>query len=261
MSLKGKVIAISGASSGIGLEASRECLAQGAKISICSRNPDNLAKGLAELTATFPKENILSTVVDVADSTAVASWIEITVAHFGRLDGAVNNAGIGPEGGVVTPLMTMSNEAWDTMIRTNLSGVFYAMRAEINAMLKNKADANGSTGSIVNISSLGGTRGFPGASNYCATKWGVIGLAKTVAREMGTYGIRANAVCPGIIDTPMVEGTVGDLSEGLRSVAETSSLGRMGAAAECAGIIAFLLSDKASYVTGSFHMVDGGASA
>ena len=95
MSLKGKVIAISGASSGIGLEAARECLAQGAQISICSRNSDNLAKGFKALTATYPKESILSTVVDVTDSTAVSFWIENTVTHFGHLDGAVNNAGVG----------------------------------------------------------------------------------------------------------------------------------------------------------------------
>ena len=107
MSLEGKVIAISGASSGIGLEASRECLAQGAKVSICSRNPNNLAKGYADLIATYPKENILSTVVDVSDSTAVASWIENTVAHFGHLDGAVNNAGVSYLSYVlVTPTIT-----------------------------------------------------------------------------------------------------------------------------------------------------------
>jgi NAD(P)-dependent dehydrogenase (short-subunit alcohol dehydrogenase family) len=94
MSLQGKVIAISGGSSGIGLETARECLTQGAKISICSRNPNNLAKGFADLTATYPKESILSTAVDVSDGNAVASWIEKTVAHFGRLDGAVNNAGV-----------------------------------------------------------------------------------------------------------------------------------------------------------------------
>ena len=94
MALEGKVIAISGASSGIGLEAARECLAQGAKISICSRNANNLAKGFANLAATYSKEKILSTTVDVSDSNAVTSWIKKTVEHFGRLDGAVNNAGV-----------------------------------------------------------------------------------------------------------------------------------------------------------------------
>lgn len=261
MSLDGKVIAISGASSGIGLETARECLAQGAKISICSRNPNNLAKGYADLAAAYPKEDIFSTVVDVSDSNAVTSWIESTVARFGRLDGAVNNAGIGNESNNEGPLMSMSNEAWDTMIKVNLSGVFYAMRAEINAMLKNDRGANGCAGSIVNISSLAGVVGFPGFSHYGATKWGLISLAKSVAKEMGPYGIRANAVCPGVIETPMIVDIAGELADGLATIAKTSALGRMGSASECAGIIAFLLSDKASYITGTAQIVDGGSSA
>ncbi|KAH8805446.1 3-oxoacyl-reductase [Xylogone sp. PMI_703] len=157
--------------------------------------------------------------------------------------------------------MSLSNAAWDDMIKINLSGVFYAMRAQVQAMVKNERDAKGNTGSIVNISSLGGIRGFPGASHYAAAKWGIIGLTNSVAKEMGAHGIRANSVCPGVINTAMLEGTVGELAEGLRMAAETNALKRMATPDECAGIIALLLSDKASYITGSTQVVDGGSSS
>ena len=188
--------------------------------------------------------------MDVADYDRVRSAIAEIVATHGRLDGAFNNAGIE---GPALKILDYSMEDWERVLRVNLTGVFACMKCEIEQMSK-----QGHGGSIVSTASVAGLVGLPGACSYNSSKHGVVGLTKTVALEYAASNIRVNAVCPGFIETPMLE-RVTDASVKIRDklIAQVP-MKRVASPEEIGHAVAWLMSDKASYVTGVALPVDGG---
>lgn len=182
---------------------------------------------------------------NVADFDACGEMITALVKEYGHIDILVNNAGITKD----NLLMKMSEEDFDRVIDVNLKGCFNTMRHVSRQLLKQKG------GKIINISSVTGVMGNPGQANYCASKAGVIGLTKSAARELGSRGITVNAVAPGFIETEMTK----DLSDAIReTMKEQILLKRTGSAQEVAGVVAFLASEAANYITGQVISVDGG---
>lgn len=188
---EGKVVAITGAASGIGLATAQHLFSVGAKLSLCDRSSVLLQEAAQAILAAHPnrpKGDILIAVVDVTSSAQVSSWISQTVTRFGKLDGAVNSAGISAVQMGKGRIRDLTDDNWALCMGINASGVFYSMRAEILAMIHG--------GSIVNVASLAGVLAVPGAAEYSASKHAVVGLTKTGAKEEGKFGIRINAVAP-----------------------------------------------------------------
>lgn len=243
----GKVALVTGGASGIGLALSRRLAASGAAVVVADHHADSAVKTADELKANGARAAAVT--LDVTDPASVEAGVRFAVDTFGALHLAVNNAGIG---GPSQPTGEYAVEDWDKVVATNLSGVFYSMRYELPAILA----AGG--GAVVNISSILGTNGFAGSPAYVAAKHGVVGLTKTAALEYAAHNIRVNAVGPGFIDTPLLRDTDGPARDHLVSL---HPAGRLGTAEEVAELAAFLLSDRASFVHGSYHLVDGGYSA
>ena len=191
-SLHNKVYAVTGLA-GIGLAVAKQLHAHGARLSLADISSSTLESAIHSITATTATPStILTTVLDISSSTAVNDWIAATVKHFGRLDGAANMAGtIGSQHGV-GKIMDLEDEEWDMLVRVNLSGMMYCLRAEVRAIMES---APGGKGSIVNASSIQGIRGFALHAAYSTTKHGVVGLTRSVAKEVGPE-IRVNAVAP-----------------------------------------------------------------
>lgn len=240
----GKVAIVTGGGSGIG-EACAVLLAQrGAKVVIADRDRDAallVAKDIGEAAHAFE--------VDVSDPDACQGMADEAVRVFGRLDVAVNNAGIG---GAKALTPKLSPEDWQRVIGVNLSGVFYSMRAEIPAML----DSGG--GAIVNMSSIFGTVGATTNIGYVTAKHGVVGMTKCAALEYAQRGIRVNSVAPGFVETPLMPAMTPKIA---MWIARRTPMGRASRASEVAELVAFLASDRAASITGSHHMVDGGYTA
>ncbi|KXJ86078.1 hypothetical protein Micbo1qcDRAFT_219962 [Microdochium bolleyi] len=258
MSLTNKVIAISGGASGIGLGTARILLSRGASVSIADISPSSIAAAQAALTSEFPAaaaaNKILAVVCDVGNPASVRDWIAQTVSRFGRLDGAANVAATqGRTGTYDSRIANVEHADWDQIIRVNLTGVMYCVQEQLRAIQQ-----HGEGGSIVNVSSYVAVRAGIGAAAYCAAKAGVLGLTKTVAREMGPEGIRCNAVLPGNIDTPMMDQVLSRGGDFVHDDVAKTPIARMGRPEELGTVIAFLLSDDASYVTGTVQLVDGG---
>ncbi|MGI5237861.1 SDR family NAD(P)-dependent oxidoreductase [Dactylosporangium sp. CA-139066] len=236
-----KAALVTGAGSGIG-EACASMLAdRGASVLVADLDLD-AATRVAEAIG----RSAVAHEVDVRDPKACEAMVAAAVDAFGRLDVAVNNAGIG---GARALTGEYPLDGWDDVVAVNLNGVFYSMRAEIPAML-----GNGS-GSIVNVASVLGSVGFPRSVAYVAAKHGVVGMTKTAALEYARRGIRVNSVGPGFIQAPMLS------QEGAAGVAYLHPTCRLGRREEVAELIAFLASDRASNTTGSYFLTDGGFSA
>ena len=244
---EGKTALVTGAGSGIGEAIALALASAGAKVAVQDIAADK-AKGVAaRITATGGKA--LALAGDVSDAAVVEGLVTQTAAWGGGLHLLVNNAGIG---GPSAPTGEYPLDGWDKVIGVNLNGVFYGLRFGIPAML-----ASGG-GAIVNIASILGTVGFAGAPAYVAAKHAVVGLTKNAAMEYATQGIRVNAIGPAFIDTPLLAGFDQAAREWLISL---HPAGRMGSSEEVAALTLFLLSEHASFITGSYHLVDGGYTA
>ena len=248
--MNGKVALITGASSGIGRATAELFAAKGARVVVAARRQDELDSLVADIEAQGGQATAVQTDV------AVASDVERMVAHaiktFGRLDYAVNNAGIEGRFAGITEL----NEAdWDQVLGINLKGTFLGMKHQARAML-----AAGNGGAIVNVGSVNSFLGFATGAAYCTSKHGLIGLTTSVSAELASQGIRVNLVCPGIVDTPMHQRLRRDIGDAVydEGVLPSVHLKRAGQPEEIAQAIVFLCSDEASYITGTTLTPDGG---
>lgn len=242
--LEGKVALITGATRGIGKAIAEAYAQHGAHVAFTYRSSVEAAKEIEQALAAQGVQ-AKGYQVDAADFAAVQGMIDDIIKEMGRLDIVVNNAGITKD----NLLMRMSEEQWDQVIQTNLNSVFYTTKAVMRSMLKQRA------GSIINISSVVGLQGNAGQANYAASKAGMIGFTKSVAREIGSRGIRANVVAPGFIATEMT----GALPEKeLETWLKGIPLQRAGAPQDVANLCVFLGSDMSTYITGQVLNVDGG---
>jgi NAD(P)-dependent dehydrogenase (short-subunit alcohol dehydrogenase family) len=244
--LSDKVIVITGAASGIGEACSRLFAQEGAKVVLADRDETGGKNVVAAIKAKGGIAEFIAT--DVTDEKAIEAMVGLAVRKWGGLDGAVNAAGIA---GNPAPVVELSAAEWRVNFEVMLLGVALCMKYEIAAMLKRGG------GSIVNIASLGGLDGVPMMAHYSAAKHGVVGVTKSAALETGTAGVRVNAICPGLIDTPLYRAK---LAEGVdySGVVRNIALGGSGQATEVADTAQWLLSPRSSYVTGQTIIVDGG---
>ncbi|KAL5396588.1 hypothetical protein PMIN02_003082 [Paraphaeosphaeria minitans] len=244
--LKDRVILLTGAASGIGLATAHVLASRGAKLSLADANPAGLSAATHEIEERCPGVALRTCVVDVRNEEQVRVWVEGAKEAWGRVDGAANVAG------VIAPSLSNVSE-WDFIMDINLKGVMLCMKHQ----LCNMSDH----GAIVNASSIAGLQGRPRNAAYAASKHGVIGLTRSAAKEFGDRGIRVNAVCPGMIDTPMSQAariSVKNTKDETLGEASWVALGRKGKAEEVAELIVYLLSDGASFITGNAVSVDGG---
>jgi NAD(P)-dependent dehydrogenase (short-subunit alcohol dehydrogenase family) len=248
--MNGKVALITGASSGIGRATGEAFVARGAKVVLAARREHELATLTTEIEAQGGKASFV--VTDVAIAKDVERMVAHAIETFGRLDYAVNNAGIE---GKLAGITDLPEQDWDRVLDTNLKGTFLCLKYEALAML-----AGGHGGAIVNVGSVNSFLGFPGGSAYVASKHGQVGLTTSVSAELAPQGIRVNLVCPGFIDTPMhhrLRGIVGDdlYDKVLIPRVHTRRAGRPD---EIAQTIVFMCSDEASYISGTTLTPDGG---
>jgi len=242
--MKNKTVIITGAASGIGKATAELFAKEGASVII---SDIQVAEGKAvteSIIAAGGKASFFET--DVSKPEEMEALVNFAVRTYGNLDVAVNNAGIGGE---LNPIADLSIEGWQKVISINLNSLFYGMKYQIKAMLRN------SGGSIVNISSILGSVGFAGSAGYAAAKHGVIGLTQTAALEYSAQGIRVNAVGPGFIETALLDALDAEMKKQLVAL---HPIGRLGKSEEVAELIYWLSSDKSSFVTGSYYPVDGG---
>jgi NAD(P)-dependent dehydrogenase (short-subunit alcohol dehydrogenase family) len=249
--LEGKVIIITGGSTGIGRAAALRCAADGAAVVVADVNTAAGQATATEIEQAGGRAAFIAT--DVVDGAQVRQLVADTVRRYGKLDGAFNNAGI--EGGF-SNTVKMTEEAFDRTIAVNLKGVWLCLKYQIEQFL-----AQGTGGAIVNTASVAGLVGTRGGIAYCASKHGVVGMTKCAALDFSRKRIRVNAVCPGIIQTPMLERMAAERGLGLETYAAQEPVGRLGEPREIGDTVAWLLSDESSFVTGVSMPVDGGWTA
>jgi NAD(P)-dependent dehydrogenase (short-subunit alcohol dehydrogenase family) len=247
LSFENKVALVTGAGSGMGLAAAQAFAAEGAVVALADVNEAAARAAADQLIAAGHKA--IAVRCDVADEAQVKAMIEQTVSAFGRLDAAFNNAGIQSP---VAEVADASGEEFDRVNAVNLRGIWSCMKYELLQMREQ------GSGAIVNNSSLGGIVGLPGRAAYHAGKHGVLGLTKSAALEYASRGIRINAVCPGIIDTPMVSGMLVSQAEAMKELMREVPIRRLGRAEEVASAVLWLCSPGASFVIGHALVVDGG---
>jgi 3-oxoacyl-[acyl-carrier protein] reductase len=233
--LEGKTALVTGGSRGIGRAIALELAAAGAQVTLSYRSGKEEAQEVAR------EAGAVAVQADVSDPDAARRLVD----EAGELDLLVNNAGLTRDGLIAR----MSDEDWHDVIETNLGGVFHTCRAAARGMMKRRS------GSIVNVSSIVGLHGNPGQTNYAASKAGIIGFTKALARELGTRGVRANVIAPGYIDTRLTDVIAVEMKELMLA---NTPLGRFGKPEEVAGAVRFLCSDEAAFITGDVLLVDGG---
>lgn len=245
--LKHKVAIVTGGSSGIGRATVELFAAEGAVVVIADV-VDDAGQALADCLA---KQGKTATYVhaDVSKEADVQAMVMFALGHFGRLDVLFNNAGIEGEQ-ATTADATLAN--WERVINVNLKGVFLGLKYGIEAMLRSGG------GSIINNASVAGLVGFAGIPAYCASKGGVVQLTRAAALEYATQDVRINCLCPGVIETPMVERFTRGDSEAQEQLRQLEPIGRVGRAKEVAELALFLASDRSSFITGAVIPVDGG---
>ena len=243
MSLTGKIALVTGAAQGIGRDIALALASDGADVAICDVNLDAAQKTASDIEAKGRRSLALK--ANVASSADVTAMIDQVVEKFGRIDILVNNAGITRDG----LILRMKDEDWDLVLSINLKGSFLCTKAALKYMTKQRG------GTIINIASIVGAMGNAGQANYVASKAGLIGLTKTIAREYANRGITANAVAPGFIDTAMTQA----LSDTVRQeLAKQIPLGKLGTPEDVANAVRFLASPWAQYITGQVIHVNGG---
>ena len=244
MSLQGKCALVTGGSRGIGRAVCLELARQGARVAVNYAGNAAAAEETVKACEALGAE-AFAIQADVADAAASEAMVKEVLARFGRLDILVNNAGVTRDG-----LMPMMKEAdWDAVLDTNLKGAFHCMKAVYRPMMKQKY------GRIVNLSSIVGLRGNAGQANYAASKAGLIGLTKSMAKELAARNVTVNAVAPGFIDTDMTAALPEKAREAMLT---TIPMGRLGQAEDVAQAVAFFAGDASAYVTGQVLCVDGG---
>lgn len=242
--MKGKSVIVTGAASGIGKATAELFAREGARVVVSDLHEEEGQAVVANIRAQGGEALFVK--ADVSKPEDMEKLVQEMLKTYGRLDIAVNNAGIAGE---QSPIAGLSIEGWEQVIRVNLSGVFYGMKYQIAAMLKNGG------GSIVNISSILGAVGFAGAAAYVSAKHGLLGLTQTAAIEYSAQNIRVNAVGPAFIDTPMLKALDEEMK---KAVVALHPIGRLGRSEEVAELILWLGSDKSSFVSGSYYAIDGG---
>ncbi len=241
--LQGKVAIVTGASRGIGRAIALRLAAEGARVAVTATTPAGAQKTAEEISAQGGEA--LPLAVNVADADSVTEMVQQVLDHFGGIDILVNNAGITRD----NLLLRMTSEEWRQVIEVNLTGVFHCIKAVTKTMMKQRQ------GKIINISSVVGEIGNAGQANYAAAKAGIIGLTKSVARELAGRNVQVNCVAPGFIQTDMTE----KLPEKAREQLQQSiPAGRIGDPEDVAGLVAFLAGNDADYITGQVINVDGG---
>jgi len=243
MRLHDKVSIITGSGRGIGQATAIKFAKEGAKVIVCDVTPEWIDETVAQIKASGGEA--IGFYVDVRDLESINKMVVAVMAKYGRIDTMVNNAGIVMD----SQLKNMTNDQFDTVIDINLKGTYNCTRAVVDVMLAQNS------GVILNASSVVGLYGNFGQTNYAASKFAVIGMVKTWAKELGKKGIRANAVCPGFIKTPILNSIPERV---LKAMEEKVPMGRLGTAEEVANVYAFLASDEASYVNGAVIEVGGG---
>ncbi len=242
--LSGKIALVTGASRGIGAEIARELASRGAAVAVNYAGSESAAAVVVgEIVSAGGRAIAIQ--ADVSSPEAAVGLFDATVAEFGGLDIVVNNAGITRDGLVVR----MSDADWDAVIGTNLTGVFNVTRACARHFMKQRG------GVIINVTSVVGLVGNAGQANYAAAKAGVIGLTKSIAKELAPRGVRVNAVAPGFIETDMTKALPDNIRQ---ATVDHIALGRFGAPSDVAAAVAFLASDEAAYITGQTLAIDGG---
>ena len=246
----GKVAFVTGAGSGIGQATALAFAQAGAKVTLADKSEQGLqetARMIAAIGGTA-----IPVKCDVTSDGDIRAALDETLRTFGRLDAAFNNAGIEQP---ATSVADIDEALWDRVITVNLKSVFLCMKHEIAIMLK------GGGGAIVNTASGAGVLAIRGQSAYCASKYGVVAVSKVAALEYAKQNIRVNALCPGIIDTPMIARYTGGTEEGRARIITQEPVGRMGRPEEIAGTVLWLCSEEAGFVTGHAMVIDGGQTA
>lgn len=246
----GKVALVTGASSGIGKATAAAFAREGWAVALADRDAEHGTQAAAELQQGGARALFIP--CDVSDEQSVEALIDRIVAEFGRLDAAFNNAGTE---GASAPTAESDAANFDRVIAVNLRGVWLCMRAELRQMLRQES------GAIVNCASVAGLIGLPGIPAYVASKHGVIGLTRTAALEVARRNVRVNAVCPGAIETPMLERYMGADPKGREQMERTEPIGRIGEPGEIASAVLWLCGPGASFTTGQALAVDGGWTA
>ena len=239
--LEGQVAVVTGGSRGIGRAIAERLADDGARVVVTARSAD----GAERAAAALPGEGHVGVACDVSDRASVDAFVKGVESDLGGIDILVNNAGVTAD----NILVRLDDEAWDRVMDTNLKGAFLMVRAAARGMMKRRA------GRIINITSVVGLTGNRGQVNYAASKAGLVGLTKSVAKELASRNVLCNAVAPGFIETDMTA----ELTEtALGALQEQIALGRLGSPEDVAGVVAFLAGPDAAYMTGQVLVVDGG---